>query len=284
MQRSRSFSTMARLVLGGTVALGLSLCAMLGGTPSAQAAPTLRLPWQGTWRVTNGLHNGGYASYIPGGVAWDFGDTRDVLAMGTGTAKVICTDYYQKAVLLTVGSDRFIYLHLAPSSVAHANGTSWNVAQGDIVGRPSQANGGYFTGACGTSQGTHLHLVLPRTGMIIDGYTFTASSVRKGMSLTSSNRPGVPSTPTVTQPPSAVKFTAKVMVNANRRTGPGTNYAANGVFPAGSSVGLICYVWGGGGSGYYGYSTLWYRTNQSGLYVNDANIYTGTNNPVTPHC
>ena len=92
-------------------------------------------------------------------------------------------------------------------------------------------------------------------------------------------RPSFTSTPVA-----AAVRTAKVMTGSNLRTGPGTTYAIGGSAAAGSMIGLVCYKYGGGGTGYYGYSTLWYRTDRSSLWIIDSNVYTGTSLPVTPAC
>ena len=93
-----------------------------------------------------------------------------------------------------------------------------------------------------------------------------------------------PPTPSPTVPVIPAAKTAKVMTNSNLRSGPGTNYPVQGSAASGTTIGLVCYQYGGSATGYYGSTTLWYKTNRSGWWILDANVYTGTNLPVTPKC
>jgi len=110
---------------------------------------------------------------------------------------------------------------------------------------------------------------------IIDSNIYTGSS--KPVTAACST------TPTPAPTASSAAKTARVMTNSNLRTGPGTNYAVNGSASAGSNVTMSCFQYGGGASGYYGYTTLWYKTT-FGQWIIDSNIYTGSSKPVTAAC
>lgn len=162
--------------------------------PSATAATTYRLPWEGTWNVTQGAHGGE-------GRSWDFqptgggGSHNDkVLAVAAGTARITCSDGYDQAnVELNVGGKVFSYAHLQTSAVAAAGVTEAGVqvSQGQVIGRlhPSPP-GAPIADKCGyaiPAGASHLHLTVPELPMTIDGEAFSASGPSGG-TLTSTNR------------------------------------------------------------------------------------------------
>ena len=98
-------------VLGST-----ALVAVMGAP--AVAASGYKLPWAGTWNVTQGLHTSN---------AWDFqppggGSHNDkVLAVADGSARLTCSDSAGQAIVsLTTGAGTFKYVHLQTSAVQAA--------------------------------------------------------------------------------------------------------------------------------------------------------------------
>ena len=67
------------------------------------------------------------------------------------------------------------------------------------------------------------------------------------------------------------------------RSGPGTSYNEIGALTRGTVVSFSCYATGTAVTGPYGTETAWDRLD-SGGYVSDAWIYTGSNNAVVPQC
>jgi uncharacterized protein YraI len=67
------------------------------------------------------------------------------------------------------------------------------------------------------------------------------------------------------------------------RNGPGVNYNKIGSLSRGTVVSFSCYANGTAVTGPYGTETAWDRLD-SGGYVSDAWIYTGSNNAVVPQC
>ena len=66
-------------------------------------------------------------------------------------------------------------------------------------------------------------------------------------------------------------------------SGPGTSFGVIGSLPAGTAVSFSCFATGNGVTGPYGTETAWDRLD-SGGFVPDALIYTGSNNPTAPSC
>lgn len=67
------------------------------------------------------------------------------------------------------------------------------------------------------------------------------------------------------------------------RSGPGASYSEIGALARGTVVSFSCYTNGTAVTGPYGTETAWDRLD-SGGYVSDAWIYTGSNNAVVPQC
>jgi Putative amidase domain len=86
--------------------------------------------------------------------------------------------------------------------------------------------------------------------------------------------------------PAANAATGKVVtsgVNLYVRSGPGTSYSVVGSLAPGSAVSFTCYEQGTAVTGPYGTETIWDQLN-SGGFVSDAWIYTGSNNATVPEC
>jgi uncharacterized protein YraI len=69
----------------------------------------------------------------------------------------------------------------------------------------------------------------------------------------------------------------------NVRTGPGTNNRIIGSLPNGTRVTIQCYATGTAETGPWGTSRVWDNIGNS-RWVSDAFVFTGSNNPVAPHC
>jgi uncharacterized protein YraI len=76
---------------------------------------------------------------------------------------------------------------------------------------------------------------------------------------------------------------AVVIGGASVRSGPGTSFGVIRSLEAGTAVSFSCYATGTAVKGPYGTETTWDRLD-SGGFVPDALIYTGTNNPTAPKC
>ncbi|MER8004849.1 MULTISPECIES: SH3 domain-containing protein [unclassified Streptomyces] len=72
-------------------------------------------------------------------------------------------------------------------------------------------------------------------------------------------------------------------VRLNVRSGPGTGYSIVRVLPEGASVPIFCQRPGTSVAGYYGTSSIWDNID-SGEYVSDAYVNTGTDGYVAPRC
>jgi uncharacterized protein YraI len=87
--------------------------------------------------------------------------------------------------------------------------------------------------------------------------------------------------------PAFASVTGKVItpsgVSLYVRSGPGTSYSAIASLARGTVVSFSCYANGTAVTGPYGTETAWDRLD-SGGYVSDAWIYTGSNSTVVPLC
>ena len=72
-------------------------------------------------------------------------------------------------------------------------------------------------------------------------------------------------------------------VSLDVRSGPGNSFGVIGKLAPGTVVSFSCYASGDAATGPYGTETIWDRLN-SGGFVPDAWIYTGSNNPTVPQC
>lgn len=86
------------------------------------------------------------------------------------------------------------------------------------------------------------------------------------------------------------QFTATVLTaegwdHADLYAGPGLTYAKAGTVAAGSTITLGCWIQGDRTTGPHGDTTgLWYTVVGTESYINDAMIWTGTDQPVTDPC
>lgn len=80
---------------------------------------------------------------------------------------------------------------------------------------------------------------------------------------------------------------ATAMTRTQRQADATLNSTLLGWYNTGTHLTLTCYKRGQAVTGYYskyvGWDNLWYKTSDGG-FVADVDIYTGTNNPVTPAC
>ena len=86
--------------------------------------------------------------------------------------------------------------------------------------------------------------------------------------------------------PAADAATGTVMTsgeNLNIRSGPGTSYNLIGKLAPGTVVSFSCYEQGSAVTGPYGTETIWDRLD-SGGFVTDAWVYTGSNSAKVPLC
>ncbi len=163
------------------------------------AAESYRLPWDAseTWQVSRGPTSGGTHSSWTGFSAWDFfpidapASEAHVLAMGAGSAAIVCNDGTQATVeLITEQGHTFHYSHLDAASVAAAGITDTGVAvsHGADLGRILDDTNGWSE-ECGNGSGPHLHFEIETSALpvVIDGYTFSMSQQHTGEQLTSSN-------------------------------------------------------------------------------------------------
>ncbi|MFS4097103.1 SH3 domain-containing protein [Streptomyces sp. AF1A] len=72
-------------------------------------------------------------------------------------------------------------------------------------------------------------------------------------------------------------------VRLNVRSGPGTGYGIVRVLPEGTRVPIFCQTPGTTVSGYYGTSNIWDNID-SGEYVSDAYVHTGSDGYVASRC
>ena len=176
-------------------AVVVAVAALLGlsalGVSEARATTSFKLPFSGTWNVTQGDH----PNLDGTGHNWDFqplggGSHNDeVLAVAAGTASVTCSVAGGTAnVRLSVGGQNFGYGHLQASSVPPV-GTSWQVGQGDVIGRlfPQPTVDPPYSDDCGTLQASHLHFGFPSVPFSMDGITYNSSGPLGVTPVTSSN-------------------------------------------------------------------------------------------------
>lgn len=86
--------------------------------------------------------------------------------------------------------------------------------------------------------------------------------------------------------PAADAATGRVVtsgIDLQIRSGPGTSYSVIGKLAPGTVVSFGCYELGTAVTGPYGTETIWDRLD-SGGFISDAWIYTGSNSAVVPEC
>lgn len=157
----------------------------------SKRAQSLKLPWaQGTWNVTQGVHQGNAWDFQPPGAG---SHNNEVLAVGSGTARLSCADSEGQAIVsLTVDGSTFRYAHLQTSAVRAAgiSETSRAVRQGQVLGRLYPSSG-WFDSGCGSGQASHLHFEVPRVPITIDGVSLSSSGPSGGSLRSTNVRGGV---------------------------------------------------------------------------------------------
>ena len=180
---------MGKRTLTSLLGLLLAVGGLVAGTAPAQAADPFRLPFAGTYKVTQGRHQSSTGAVT----AWDLapinGASSDVYAPGDGTVKIasFCGPSNVSATLqLTSGGQTFVLSHLSRSSVVAAGigATAVSVARGQRLGSLWQGTLNEYP--CGSSSGTHLHFEVPNLPTTLDGVTFSASGPTSGAILTGS--------------------------------------------------------------------------------------------------
>ena len=106
-----------------------------------------------------------------------------------------------------------------------------------------------------------------------DGYYYTDAWLYTG-----SNNPVVPPCALKT-----VSIDSHATGGVSGHRGPANSYAVGPTHPANSQLTIACYVDGQAITGPYGTTTIWDLADD-GYYYTDAWLYTGSNNPVVPHC
>ena len=151
---------MGKRTLTSLLGLLLAVGGLVAGTAPAQAADPFRLPFAGTYKVTQGRHQSSTGAVT----AWDLapinGASSDVYAPGDGTVKIasFCGPSNVSATLqLTSGGQTFVLSHLSRSSVVAAGigATAVSVARGQRLGSLWQGTLNEYP--CESSSGTHLH-------------------------------------------------------------------------------------------------------------------------------
>jgi hypothetical protein len=147
------------------------------------------------FRMTQGWHdpstwNGQFSAYM--GIDFDVANAAnaDILAGAPGTISYVCNDGKQVLFTITTSgtTEKVGYLHLDSASVA-ATGLRQGsvVSAGTKLGRMLNSDGGTISSTCGVSMGTHLHMYLPYKPIVIDGKTFSDSSLPWSVDLYSSH-------------------------------------------------------------------------------------------------
>ncbi len=195
------------LILTVTLALATTFLVVTSPQEAAASEEAYRLPWDAseTWQISRGPTSGGDHSSWPDFSPWDFFPVSlDVgfhaLAVGSGTAKIICDDGGQATVeLVTDLGDTFHYAHLDSDSVDEAGITAGgtDVVMGASLGTLYEDDDGWAMD-CGSGTGAHLHFEIETDAlpMVIDGYTFSLDDQHDGEQLTSTNvHGGIPAPP-----------------------------------------------------------------------------------------
>lgn len=163
-------------------------------SPMLQEYNNYKMPWPSgkPWRRTRS----GLGWHSSNNRALDFDilapDTNsDILASAPGTVVHICgmpsaayNEQYYVVVETDGTSERLGYLHLDGAVVRQLNiHVGMHLDQGQVIGRMRYADNGGVSGTCGTSYGTHVHLLFPSKPFIIDGYSFTSNYTYSGINL-----------------------------------------------------------------------------------------------------
>lgn len=241
----------------------------------------MRLPWAigQSWRYTGGPHGAQRQSVDLAG-----GDGR-VLAARGGTMYVMCSS---QRGWLRVAHDRGYstdYYHL------HNNRTD----NGAVVGEGAfLGNTGVDVSCGGGATGPHVHFSLRQNGVNIaiaphnfGKWQFYAGSAEyQGSALHGSAMVGTGGS---MYNYGALGFTQGIVDTngggvLNRRSGPGTNFAAVGTVPDGNTVTISCSGTGTTHTGRFNYTTSMWNRLSDGSWISDAFTWTGTGNPVAGWC
>lgn len=257
---------------------------------SIQADTGLGLPWpQGVaWTMGGGPHGYSGNSRPFSSIDFNGGDGR-VLSAGAGKVFKSCVSS-RSALVKVVHPNGYStsYYHMT-SLTTLGNGAS--VQTGTYLGRI-----GNELPCGGSSSGAHVHLTLYRGdtqisvhNMTIGGWTFfegaqayggfaQRGSTRVGVGgrLTNFGGGGTPSLPTGT-------VNAGSNTSVNVRSGPSLSAGIIDTLANGTVVQISCTTRGDTVQGVWGPTDLWDRLNTGG-YVSDGFIDTGSNEPVAPAC
>ena len=173
-----------------------------------QSYNNYKFPWPAghAWRLTNGWHDSyTWRGLFPANTSLDFdivggeGSNSDIVAAAPGVVTYRCTTNVDDQALIYITTDgtseKIGYLHLSKASLVSA-GT--HVSQGQVIGRMASMDNGSGGGttppsgscAASVSMRTHVHLYLPSKPFVIDGVTFSDSSLPWGQDLYSSQTGG----------------------------------------------------------------------------------------------
>jgi hypothetical protein len=147
------------------------------------------------FRMTQGWHDpstwgGQFGAYM--GIDFDVANAAnsDLVAGAPGTVSYVCNDGTQMLLTITTSgtTEKVGYLHLETASVNAAGIRQGSVVNfGTRLGRMLPSDGTTIQTNCGTSIGTHVHMYLPYKGVVIDGKTFSDSSLPWNQDLYSSH-------------------------------------------------------------------------------------------------
>ncbi|GAB3506401.1 M23 family metallopeptidase [Amycolatopsis cihanbeyliensis] len=259
-----------------------------------QAAPMadtgLGLPWSEgvAWWMGGGPHGNSGNSRPFSSIDFNGGDGR-VLSAGPGRVYKSCVRG-RSALVKVVHPNGYstTYYHMY-NLTNLSNGSS--VRTGTYLGHI-----GNELPCGGSSSGAHVHLSLLRgdshisvDNMTIGGWTFQVGSrayggyaerngatVGRGGRLTNYGGGDAPEGPTGT-------VDSGQYDRVNLRSGPGLDYSIVDTVTDGTVVGIDCTARGGEVDGVWGRTDLWNRLD-SGNWISDGFLYTGSNDPVAPAC
>lgn len=134
-----------------------------------------------------------------GEIAFDFTDIERtpnsaILSMGHGRVRLACVDRHGSAVVQFQAdgyAGDIYYAHLDQATIPARITNEWSrIQRGALVGRlyPYTLQSSDGDNCAQDSTGPHLHLDLPRSGMIIDGIRFDASGPNDTDHVVSTNR------------------------------------------------------------------------------------------------
>lgn len=191
------------LLLTATGALIAAVALLLGqGALSAQTGvQELLLPFSaGVIEVqADETYSGDVVHPAVGAIAFDLTDIRrqddaEVLSIGSGRIRLSCTHTSGSAVLQFQADGipgDFYYVHMDGNNLSSAISESWSrIERGAIIGGlfPRALTSQPGDSCAQFSTGPHLHLDLPRSGMVIDGVVFNEGAPNDTDLISSTNR------------------------------------------------------------------------------------------------